>query len=51
VDLIERLRGDATFASLDAMVIQLGHDETQARAVLAELGVPDVLPVTSDTTS
>lgn len=51
VDMIERLRGDATFASLEAMVIQLGHDETQARAVLAEIGVPDVLPVTSDTAS
>jgi riboflavin kinase/FMN adenylyltransferase len=51
VDMIERLRGDATFASLEAMVIQLGHDETQARAVLAEIGVPDVLPVTSETAS
>lgn len=51
VDMIERLRGDATFASLEAMVIQLGHDETQARAVLAEIGVPDVLPFTSETAS
>lgn len=51
VDLIERLRGDATFASLEAMIVQLGHDETQARAVLADLGVPDALPVTSHTAS
>jgi riboflavin kinase/FMN adenylyltransferase len=35
VDVLERLRGDATFASLDELVAQLRRDEEAARAVLA----------------
>jgi riboflavin kinase/FMN adenylyltransferase len=39
VDLLERLRADETFGSLDAMVEQLKRDEARARAVLAAADV------------
>ena len=35
VDLLERLRPDAAFDGLEAMVVQLRRDETDARAILA----------------
>ena len=35
VDLLERIRPDAHFASLDALVAQMKLDEEQARALLA----------------
>lgn len=34
-EFVERLRPDATFDSVDALILQLGKDEAQARAVLA----------------
>lgn len=45
VDLVERLRPDATFDGVAAMVAQLRRDEQDARAVLAGLGTT-VLPQT-----
>ena len=36
VDLVERLRPDAMFPTLDEMIEQLGRDEAQARNVLAK---------------
>ncbi len=41
VDLLERLRGDATFDGLDALVAQLRRDEANARAVLARLATSE----------
>jgi len=38
VDLLERLREDRTFSSLEAMVAQLERDEAEAREVLAQHG-------------
>ena len=46
VDPLERLRGDATFDGLEAMVAQLRRDEANARAVLARLA-RDELPAAS----
>ncbi len=41
VDLLERLREDATFESLDALVAQLGRDEVAARKYFAERAAAD----------
>ena len=40
VDVLERLRADATFDGLDALVAQLRQDERDARAFLARYEVP-----------
>jgi riboflavin kinase/FMN adenylyltransferase len=48
VDVIERLRGDAVFASLDELVAQLRRDDAHARVVLTELGVRGLRPVASE---
>jgi riboflavin kinase / FMN adenylyltransferase len=34
VDLVELVRGDRKFASLDEMVVQMAHDAAEARAIL-----------------
>ncbi len=38
VDILERLRPDATFTSVDALVHQLQEDERNTRSMLAKLG-------------
>jgi riboflavin kinase / FMN adenylyltransferase len=38
VELVERLRGEITFPSVDALIAQIRRDAEQARAVLAQLG-------------
>jgi FAD synthase len=38
VDVLERLRPDAEFPSLDALIAQMRVDEAQARAILAGEG-------------
>lgn len=58
VDILERLRPDATFAGVDALVRQLQEDERNTRSMLAKLGTPEVevmshnnrrkSPITSD---
>lgn len=48
VDIIERLRGDAVFPSLDELVAQLRRDDAHARRVLTELGVPGVRLIVSE---
>ena len=39
VDLLTRLRGDAVFAGLDALVAQLRHDDLATRRVLRDAGI------------
>ena len=51
VDILERLRGDAVFASLDELVAQLRRDDAETRAVLTELGIRGLRPVTSEVAS
>ncbi len=48
VDIIERLRGDAVFDSLDELIAQLRRDDAHARTVLAGLGIGGLLPVGSE---
>jgi riboflavin kinase/FMN adenylyltransferase len=38
VDVMQRLRGDETFASLEALIEQLGRDEAATRAYFAGAG-------------
>lgn len=40
VEFVERLRADADFPSVDALVAQLRNDDAQTRTVLAALGLP-----------